>query len=83
MSKRNVGPQGQIVIPKRMRDVLGLEPGSEVLLEMRDQEIVIKKPQLTGSYTHYFISTSSAKLKKPVNVKRLIAREAEEENGFG
>jgi AbrB family looped-hinge helix DNA binding protein len=78
MSKKNVGPKGQVVIPKRMRDSLGLKPGVEVILEMRDQEIIIKKPQIKGNYTEYFITTSSQKLHKPVNIKKLITQEVEE-----
>jgi len=78
MSKKTVGPKGQVVIPKRMRDSLGLKPGVEVILEMRDQQIVIKKPRVNGSYTEYFITTSSPKLKKPINIKQLITQEAEE-----
>jgi len=78
----NIGPKGQIVIPKRMRDALGLKPGVEVTLEMRDQEIVIKKPQVRGSYTEYFITTSSPKLKKRINIKGLIAQEAEDRHAL-
>lgn len=78
MPTRNVGPKGQVVIPKRMRDTLGLKPGVEVILEMRDQEIIIKKPQVRGSYTEYFITTSFPKLKKRINIKELITQEAEE-----
>jgi AbrB family looped-hinge helix DNA binding protein len=72
MPKKKVGPKGKVVIPKRMRDTLGLKPGVEVILEMRDQKIVIKKPQDRGSYTEYFTTTSSPKLKKPVNIKQII-----------
>jgi AbrB family looped-hinge helix DNA binding protein len=75
---RNVGPKGQVVIPKRMREALGLKPGVEITLELRDKEIVIKKPQVRGSYTEYFITTSSPKLKKRINVKELIADEVED-----
>lgn len=71
-----------MVIPKRMRDSLGLKPGVEVILEMRDQEIVIKKPQVRGNYTEYFIATSSQKLDKPVNIKKLIAQEVEEKHAL-
>ena len=78
MPTKNVGKKGQVVIPKRMRDALGLKPGVEVTLEIRDKEIVIKKPQVKGSYTEYFITTSSPKLKKRVNIKEIIAQEAEE-----
>ena len=79
---RNVGPKGQIVIPKRMRDTLGLKPGVEVVLEMRDQEIIIKKPQVNGSYADYFITTSAPKLKKKINIKELLNEEVEERNAI-
>ena len=78
MPKKNVGTKGQVVIPKQMRDALGLKPGAEVILEIRDSEIVIRKPQVSGSYTEYFITTTSPKLKKKINVKELIAEEVEE-----
>ncbi len=82
MPKRNVGPKGQVVIPKRMRDALGLKPGVEITLELRDKEIVIKKPEVKGSYTEYFITTSSPKLKKEVNLKELFEEEVEERLGI-
>lgn len=78
MPRKNVGPKGQVVIPKNMRDAIGLKPGVEIILEMRDHEIVIKKPQVQGSYTEYFITTSSPKLKKKVSIKELISSEVEE-----
>jgi AbrB family looped-hinge helix DNA binding protein len=78
MPRKNVGPKGQVVIPKRMRDTLGLKPGVEVILEMRDQEIIIKKPQVRGSYTEYFITTSCPKLKKTIDIKKVITQEVEE-----
>ncbi len=82
MPKRNVGQKGQVVIPKQMRDALGLKPGVEITLELRDKEIVIKKPEVKGSYTEYFISTSSPKLKKEVNLKELFEEEVEERLGL-
>jgi len=82
MPKRNVGSKGQLVIPKQMRDALGLKPGAEVTLEMRDQEIVIKKPKVKGSYTEYFITTASPKLKKKIDMKELINEEVEERNAI-
>ena len=72
MPTKNVGPKGQVVIPKRTRGTLGLKPGVEVTLEVRDQEIIIKKLQVKGSYIEYFITTSP-KLKKRVNIKEIIA----------
>ena len=75
-----VGAKGEVIIPKEMRDALGLKSGVKISFEMRDQEIVIKKLQFSGSYTKYFINTSSPKLKKRINIKELIAQEAEERN---
>jgi AbrB family looped-hinge helix DNA binding protein len=82
MPVRNIGPKGQIVIPKRMIESLGLKPGAEVVLELRDQEIIIKKPQFSGSYADYFITTSAPKLKKKINIKELLSQEAEERNAL-
>jgi AbrB family looped-hinge helix DNA binding protein len=75
--KRKLGPKGQVVIPKRMRDSLGLNLGVEVIFEMRDRGIVIKKPEVGGSYVEYFISTSVPKLEKTINIKDLINKEVE------
>ncbi|MHA1209221.1 MAG: AbrB/MazE/SpoVT family DNA-binding domain-containing protein [Candidatus Freyarchaeota archaeon] len=41
--KRIVGPKGQVVIPKDVRDALGLREGSEVVVELRGDEVVIKR----------------------------------------
>ena len=35
--------RGQVVIPKQMRDALGLKPGVEVVLVVRGSEVVINK----------------------------------------
>lgn len=77
MRRRNVGPKGQVVIPKQMRDVLGLKPGVEVILEVWRDEVVISKPKIEGSYTEYFIATQGPKLKKVVNIKKLLSEEVD------
>jgi AbrB family looped-hinge helix DNA binding protein len=75
MAKKRVGPKGQILIPKPMREAIGIKPGVDVVIELRDDEIVISKPKVEGSYTEYYASTSSPKLKKKVNIKELILEE--------
>ena len=82
MPAKNLGPKGQVVIPKQMRDALGLRPGAEIIFELRGQEIVIKKLQVAGSYTEYFITTASPKLKKMINIKELLNQEVEERNAL-
>ena len=33
--RRRIGPKGQVVVPKVFRESLGIEPGDEILMEMR------------------------------------------------
>ena len=75
MPTKNVGPKGQVLIPKRIRDALGLKPGVDVNIEVRGEEIVITKPRIEGSYTEYYTSTNSPKLKELVDIKKIITQE--------
>lgn len=38
-----VGPKGQVVLPKRIRDQLGIHPGDEVTVDELDGEVRIRK----------------------------------------
>lgn len=38
-----VGPKGQVVLPKDMRDELGIAPGDEVMFDRSDDRIVVRK----------------------------------------
>jgi AbrB family looped-hinge helix DNA binding protein len=82
MPTKNVGPKGQVVIPKRIRDALGLKPGVDVTIEVRGEEIVISRPKIEGSYTEYYVSTLSPKLKEPVDVKKIITEEVAQKHGL-
>ncbi|MDA4112172.1 MAG: AbrB/MazE/SpoVT family DNA-binding domain-containing protein [Thaumarchaeota archaeon] len=72
-----IGQKGEVVIPKEIRDMRCINPGSEVLVEMRGNEIVIKKSLPTAeSYVDYFISSYSKKRKQPVSIKKFIEGES-------
>lgn len=37
-----VGPKGQVVIPKELRDELGIEPGDEVSFWLQDDHVALR-----------------------------------------
>lgn len=42
-----VGPKGQIVIPKAMRKVLKIGPGSKVTVTLVEGRVIVEKPTLS------------------------------------
>ena len=41
--KVRVGPKGQVVVPKKIRDRLGIKPGDEVIVSEADGEARVRK----------------------------------------
>jgi len=75
-STRTVGPKGQVVIPKEIRDETGLVEGSEVSVEAKDGDVVIRRvAPPTGSYVDYFTATFARKVERRVDLKRVIEEE--------
>ncbi len=77
--RSKVGPKGQAVIPKEVRDILGIAPGDEVVFEVGDKEAKII-PAGRGSTVSELteIVPRKDKLTKEVDVKNLILSEAME-----
>jgi len=50
MPTKSVGPEG-FVIHRRMRETLGIKPSIDVTIEIKDDEIVVSKSNIEGSYT--------------------------------
>lgn len=78
--KRTVGEKGQVVLPKDIRDYVGIKPGSQVTFEVRGDEIVIR-PQKSGKeFLEDFLNVP--KLKKPLtikDIKKILDEQYEEE----
>jgi AbrB family looped-hinge helix DNA binding protein len=73
---RVVGPKGQVVIPKQVRDQVGLIEGSEVVVEVRGDEIILRRPSpRTTSYVDFFIETKAPKVRGRVDIRALIEEE--------
>ncbi len=51
-----VGPKGQVVIPKPLRDRLGISPGDEVVFWLEDGDLRLKRAtpsrSLRGRFRH-------------------------------
>ncbi|EQB66057.1 MAG: hypothetical protein AMDU3_IPLC00001G0223 [Thermoplasmatales archaeon I-plasma] len=79
MARRmKVGPKGQIVIPKDIRDKLGIKEFSEVLIVLRGTEVVISRSAPTSvSHTDFFTTTYAKKLKQKVDLKKVLDEEYE------
>jgi AbrB family looped-hinge helix DNA binding protein len=49
-----VGPKGQVVIPKSLRDRLGIRPGDEVVFSLADGGVLVERmgarPSLKGRF---------------------------------
>lgn len=78
--KRAVGEKGQIVLPKDVRDYLGIKPGSKVIFEVKGKEIVIKPEKSGEEFVKDFLNVP--KLKKPLTtkqIKKILDKQYEEE----
>lgn len=61
--KRKIGPKGKVEIPQELRELLNIRLGSEVLIEVRNDEIVIRN--LIGEeFLKKFIDTPKKFFKK-------------------
>ena len=76
--KRKLGPKGQIVIPKAVRESLGIGPGDEVVMEIGKKEVLIRPEVDPAKFVDDFCFITSKKLTKKVDLKKLFEEEVEE-----
>ncbi len=77
--KAKVGPKGQAVIPKEVRDILGIAPGDEVVFEVGDKEAKIRPAGRSSSVSELTeIVPRTEKLSKDIDVKKIILSETAE-----
>ena len=71
-SKVTVGPKGQVVIPKEIREKTGVREGQDVIVDARGDEVVIKRASPpTKDYVEYYSSTFAKKLRKNVDIRAI------------
>jgi AbrB family looped-hinge helix DNA binding protein len=74
-----IGPKGQVVIPKDVRKHLGVKPGSEVIFEVRENEVAIKPSKAPGDVVNEYVSIVTSKLKNRIQLEQIIEEEVLEE----
>ncbi|MFO8017658.1 MAG: AbrB/MazE/SpoVT family DNA-binding domain-containing protein [Promethearchaeia archaeon] len=72
--KRKVGSRGQIVIPKDIRDYFKINAGSEIIFEVRQDEIILRPAKKDKEFLDEFLKTPK-KLKKPVSFKQILDKQ--------
>ncbi len=68
--ERSVGPKGQVVIPMDVRKKMGIKPGSDVVFEVEDSKIIIKKKLSPREFVEDF-GNIPKKLKKPLTAREI------------
>lgn len=51
---QKVGPKGRVVIPKKFRDELGIEPGDEVKVSLSENGVLIQSVHTTKTLRGIF-----------------------------
>ncbi len=71
-----VGPKGQVVIPKELRDELGIEPGDEVSFWLDDDHVAVRPTSLRRPLKGRF---SGSDLVAELARERAVDRRSEDE----
>jgi len=66
------------VIPKVVRESAGIKLGDEIVMEVREKEVVIKPGMDPVGFVESFCSVTGNKLTKKVDLERLLEQEVEE-----
>ena len=76
--KREIGEKGQVVIPKDIREYLGLRKGEKVVFEIRGKEVVLKQEQDAEDFLEDFFNTPKIKRKLTTReIKKIIEEQYE------
>ncbi|MCK4492270.1 MAG: AbrB/MazE/SpoVT family DNA-binding domain-containing protein [Candidatus Altiarchaeales archaeon] len=65
--KSKIGPKGQVVIPKPIRDALGFESGKEVYFHVRENEVILEKKSGEEILDEFVNEFKKRKLPKKIN----------------
>jgi len=70
--KRKLGPKGQVVIPKDIREKLSLTEGAILDFQIEDDAIMVKAEPSAEEFVERFLSVKGKKLRKRVDWKSVL-----------
>lgn len=68
MLVKTIQKRGQIVIPKAIREMLALKEGSEVMINVKGEEIIIKKK---GKIEDFFNEMDKVVKEKSIKIEKI------------
>jgi AbrB family looped-hinge helix DNA binding protein len=75
--RRKIGQKGQIVIPKIVRELLAVSPGDEIIMEVREKEVLIRPKVDPTKFVEDFC-LAGRKLREKIDLERLLEEEVKE-----
>jgi len=73
-----LGLKGRIVIPKIVRESLGIKPGDDVVMEVKEKELLIKRGVSPEKFVNDFCAVAKRKLTRKIDLERILEEEVEE-----
>ena len=78
MLRKKVGPKAQVVIPKDVRDFLGIKQGSSVIMEVKEDSVILKPEKPAQRAVNDYLSVVKKKLVQEIDVKKILQEEVEQ-----
>lgn len=79
--KREIGEKGQVVIPKDIRNHFGLDVGVNIIFEIKDEGVFIKKEGNNANFLKDFLNVPKIKKKLTIkDLKKAYEKQYEERN---
>ena len=73
--KRKLGPKGQVVIPKEIRERLNLAEGSTLTFELSGETILVKPEPTPEEVVSRFLAVKGKKLRRLADWKATVDEE--------
>ena len=78
--KRELGEKGQVVIPKDIREFMNLKTRENIVFEIRDNEVILKKEEDPKKFLEEFFDISERKKNLTAReIKKMILEQYEDE----